>query len=207
MEADYCAFPSMDPRRGAQVRGHSIPATVIVRDSDTSGRSFIFFFSRADQSPRIVNGFSSRTQPGTIEPGTHVPGAMEPVTNPISDGKGAGAPSASAKVTLTLGLGDSQHGAQKYGLCWSWASLQGFWRQTPWPCTSARSAVVLGGCHSMVAFACFLPGPVLMRVPVPFCHLVRDLAWRTELCWDIQGRGYSCHHASPRSACRPPVSE
>ena len=79
----------------------------------------VYFFSLslslspADQSRRIVNGFSSRTQPGTIEPGTHVPGAMESVTNPINEGKGAGAPSASAKVTLTLG--DSQHGAQKQG--------------------------------------------------------------------------------------------
>ena len=54
----------------------------------------VYFFSLslslspADQSRRIVNGFSSRTQPGTIEPGTHVPGAMESVTNPINEGKG-----------------------------------------------------------------------------------------------------------------------
>ena len=32
--------------------------------------------------------------------------------------------------------------------------FRGFWRQTTWRlCTSARSAVVLEGCHSMVTFA------------------------------------------------------
>lgn len=66
-------------------------------------------------------------------------------------------------------------------LCSSCASLQSFSRQTTWPFyISARSAVVLGGCHSMVNFGDqhvwrlfkVRPAPVLMLmpVPVPFCQ-------------------------------------
>ena len=113
--------------RGAQVLGR--PSTRNGhRPGQRHAREELIFSLSLSQISRIVlaTGSLRGLSLELWNPGLHVPGTMESVTDPFSGWKGTDAPSASAKVTLTLGVG--QRGAQKHGLARTTAHGAGVWR-------------------------------------------------------------------------------